>query len=194
MSTSPRTPGFLWVALVVLLVSATTHAGGASRARSQLPAMKPGAALDVRSPGVAAPAALSDSMRIWRGRLLDSRRAVLRRTPSCRQTEKQNYDLLYPLLDMTTSLDPHFNIAVSVRGDLPGGGVSGGPGPDQAIALLEKGIARDARQVGVLQDIGFVHYWWLHDYAGRRRLVPDARRSMPGAPNWLRAARRERAR
>ena len=33
---------------------------------------------------------------------------------------ERRYDLLYPLLDLTTTLDPRFTIGVPVRGDLSG--------------------------------------------------------------------------
>ena len=54
----------------------------------------------------------------------------------------KRYDLLYPLLDITTSLDPHFNLAYRFGAIFLAEPPPGGAGrPDQAIALLEKGLA-----------------------------------------------------
>jgi hypothetical protein len=52
------------------------------------------------------------------------------------------YELLQPLLDLTTTLDPFFTIAYRFGAIFLSEAPPGGPGrPDQAIALLEKGIA-----------------------------------------------------
>ena len=57
-------------------------------------------------------------------------------------SKKKEYGLLYPLLDITTTLDPRFNIAYRFGAILLSEGYPNGPGnPDQAIALLKKGIA-----------------------------------------------------
>ena len=53
--------------------------------------------------------------------------------------ETKNYDRLYPLLDITTTLDPRFNIAYRLGAILLAEG-SGAGSTDQAIALLEKGM------------------------------------------------------
>ncbi len=76
-----------------------------------------------------------------------------------------SFDLLYPLLDLTTTLDPLFTVgyrfgAIFLAEPKPGGAGR----PDQAIALLEKGIAFDPAKWDYYQDIGFIYYWHLHDY------------------------------
>jgi tetratricopeptide (TPR) repeat protein len=71
----------------------------------------------------------------------------------------KSYDLLYPLLDLTTSLDRNFNIAYRFGAYFLSEKKPGGAGrPDLAIRLLEK--ARDARpdRWEYPHDIGFVHY------------------------------------
>ena len=78
---------------------------------------------------------------------------------------RKQYDLLYPLLDLTTSLDPRFNIAYRFGAIFLAEMPPGGPGrPDLAIALLEKGLKARPGTWELAEDIGFVHYWWLHDY------------------------------
>jgi tetratricopeptide (TPR) repeat protein len=97
------------------------------------------------------------------------------------------YALLYPLLDMTTTLDPHFDVAARLGAIFLSEGYPGGPGrPDQALALLEKGLRNDPNRWQYRHDIGFVHYWWLHDYPEAARQFDLAAR-LPGAPQWLRS-------
>ena len=100
--------------------------------------------------------------------------------------EKKNYDQLYPLLDITTSLDPHFNIAYRFGSILLSEGYPNGPGnTEQAIMLLQKGIRETPDKWQYYHDAGFVEYWWRRDCAGRRRAGSSRRSKLPGAPNWL---------
>ncbi|HJZ70925.1 MAG TPA: hypothetical protein VKE51_04250, partial [Vicinamibacterales bacterium] len=76
-----------------------------------------------------------------------------------------DYSLLYPLLDITTTLDPRFNIAYRFGAVFLAEPYPGGSGrPDLAIALLEKGLRERPDKWEYLEDIGFVHYWYTHDY------------------------------
>ena len=110
-------------------------------------------------------------------------RAVVHYGGERRSTDAPDrYALLYPLLDMATTLDPHFDVAARLGAIFLSEGYPGGPGrPDQALALLEKGLAHDPDRWQYRHDIGFVHYWWLKDYRGRGRAVragqPHARRA-----------------
>jgi hypothetical protein len=71
----------------------------------------------------------------------------------------KSYDLLYPLLDLTTSLDPNFNIAYEFGSFFLSEKKPGGPGrSDLAIRLLEKGIRERPDRWQYPYDIGFVHY------------------------------------
>jgi hypothetical protein len=84
-----------------------------------------------------------------------------------RLTEGQrNYPLLFPLLDMTTSLDGRFNIAYRFGSLFLAEPPPGGPGrPDLAIKLLEKGIKEMPTKWEYYQDTGFVYYFGYKDYA-----------------------------
>ncbi len=96
------------------------------------------------------------------------------------------YPLLYPLLDATTSLDPRFVVAYRFGAIFLAEGYPGGPGrPDLAIALLEKGLREQPDRWEYMQDIGFVHYWWLQDYQEAARWFEKAS-EVPGAPWFLR--------
>ena len=96
----------------------------------------------------------------------------------------RSYDQLYPLLDLVTALDPHFKVAYRFGALFLSEPPPGGPGqPDKAIALLERGIALDG-DWEYYEDVGFVHYWWRHDYKSAAAWFQRAA-ERPGAPNWL---------
>ena len=98
-----------------------------------------------------------------------------------------DYHLLYPLLDLTTTLDPRFNIAYRFGSIFLAETYPGGPGrPDLAIALLEKGIRERPDKWEYMQDIGFVHYWWTHDFKAASDWFNRAA-DVPGAPWFLRS-------
>jgi tetratricopeptide (TPR) repeat protein len=97
------------------------------------------------------------------------------------------YRLLYPLLDLTTSLDPQFNIAYRFGAVFLAEPYPAGPGrPDLAIALLEKGLRQGPDKWEYMQDIGFVHYWYDHDYRAAAQAFQKAS-EINGAPWWLRS-------
>ena len=97
------------------------------------------------------------------------------------------YPLLYPLLDLTTSLDPLFNVAYRFGAIFLAEPYPGGPGrPDLAIALLEKGLRQRPDKWEYMQDIGFVHYWFTHDYRAAAAWFDQASQ-VTGAPWWLKS-------
>ncbi len=97
------------------------------------------------------------------------------------------YPLLHPLLDLTTTLDPWFNIAYRFGALFLAEPYPGGAGrPDLAIALLEKGLEHRPDKWEYMQDIGFVHYWWRHDYQAAAAAFRKASQ-VPGAPWFLRS-------
>ena len=97
----------------------------------------------------------------------------------------RRYELLYPLLDITTSLDPFFNIAYRFGAIFLSEPPPGGPGrADHAVALLRKGIAAQPTKWQYYHDIAFVHYWALRDPVGAAAWFRRAA-EQPGAPNWL---------
>ena len=97
----------------------------------------------------------------------------------------KKYDLLNPLLDITTSLDPRFNVAYFFGSTFLAEAPPGGPGrPDLSIALLEKGLRTQPDKWEFVQWIGFIHYWWRRDYAQAAHWFQRAS-ELPGAPFWL---------
>lgn len=97
------------------------------------------------------------------------------------------YPLLYPLLEITTTLDPKFNIAyrfgaVFLAEPAP----RGADRPDLAVALLEKGLRERPDKWEYMEDIGFVHYWFRHDFQAAADWFGKAA-DVTGAPWWLRS-------
>ena len=104
----------------------------------------------------------------------------------------KSYDLLYPLLDLTTSLDPNFNIAYEFGAFFLSEKKPGGPGrSDLAIRLLEKGIAARPDRWQYPYDVGFVHYRdgdyaRAADWFKRAADAPGAQKEGERADIWLR--------
>ncbi len=100
---------------------------------------------------------------------------------------EKRYDLLGPLLDITTTLDPRFNVAYRFGAIFLTEGHPNGPGrPDLAIALLQKGIEEMPDKWEYYMDIGFIYYWWLQDYEAAAGWFAQAA-DVPGASWWLRS-------
>jgi hypothetical protein len=97
----------------------------------------------------------------------------------------RDFVLLDPLLDLTTTLDPHFNIAYRFGAIFLSVEPPNGPSrPDLALKLLDKGLASNPDRWQYAFDAGFIHYWYTHDLDAAARAFERAS-AMPGAPNWL---------
>jgi hypothetical protein len=94
------------------------------------------------------------------------------------------YELLYPLLDLTTTLDPHFQVAYQFGAIFLAEPPPDGAGRlDLAIKLLEKGLAVEPRWQ-YAEALGFLHYWHGHDLLAAAGEFNRAAK-MPNAPKWL---------
>jgi tetratricopeptide (TPR) repeat protein len=97
----------------------------------------------------------------------------------------RGYSLLYPLLELTTTLDPYFDVAYEFGALFLAERPPGGPGrPDLAIKLLERGIAAQPNDWRLYQAVGFVHYWSNRDYAKAADWF-DRAAKLPEAPTWM---------
>jgi len=95
------------------------------------------------------------------------------------------FELLEPLLDLTTTLDPDFMIAYRFGAVFLAMPPRGGPGlPERAIALLEKGERAHPDRWQFAHDIGFIHFWYDGDSAAAAAAFERAA-SRPRAPSWL---------
>jgi len=93
----------------------------------------------------------------------------------------QSYNLLAPLLEITTHLDPHLLVAYQFGASFLAPKPPDGAGqPERAIQLMEYGIQNNPNAWKLYYDLGFVYYMDLHDYKKaadafeRGSRVPDA--------------------
>jgi hypothetical protein len=95
------------------------------------------------------------------------------------------FDLLGPLLQITTTLDPHLIIAYRFGAVFLAERPPAGAGrPLEALQLLRRGIVANPDYWQLWQDLGFVYYWDLKDYAGAARAFRTGS-ERPGAQVWL---------
>lgn len=105
------------------------------------------------------------------------------------------YDLLKPLLTLATDLDPNLTVAYEFGSIFLAQPPPEGAGqPDEAVALVERGIQRNPHRWRLYYYLGFVHYSERQDYAAASDAFERGSR-VPGAHPWLRvmaAAARQR--
>jgi len=78
----------------------------------------------------------------------------------------ENFNLLAPLLEITTVLDPHLVVAYEYGSNFLAPHPPNGAGmPDRAIKLDEFGIRNNPNEWRLYYDLGFIYYTELHDYA-----------------------------
>jgi tetratricopeptide (TPR) repeat protein len=95
------------------------------------------------------------------------------------------FELLQPLLDLTTTLDKHFLIAYRFGAIFLAQSPPDGPGrPDQAIALLEKGLKANPDKWQLPYEIAFTHYLYTGDFDAAVVWFRKAA-ALPGAPEWI---------
>ena len=96
------------------------------------------------------------------------------------------YDLLYPLLDITTTLDPHLVVAYEFGSTFLAQKPPEGAGePDKAIQLVERGIRENPDNWRLYYDLGFLQYMEMHDFEAAARTFLRGSR-VPGAHPSLR--------
>lgn len=102
-------------------------------------------------------------------------------------TPNKNYDLLFPLLELVTRLDPRFTIAYRFGAIFLSEPPPNGPGrPDLAVSLLQRGVEVSPERWEYLHAIGFVYYWSHRDFAAAADWIERASR-IEGAPIWLKS-------
>jgi hypothetical protein len=96
------------------------------------------------------------------------------------------YDLLYPLLDITTDLDPKLIVAYEYGAVFLSQQPPSGAGqPDKAVALVEKGIRANPDYWRLYFTLGFIHYMDRHDPKAAE-LAFHKGSEVPGALPWMR--------
>jgi hypothetical protein len=102
-----------------------------------------------------------------------------------RLARSSQFDLLDPLLQITTTLDPHLIIAYRFGAVFLAEKPPAGAGqPLAALRLLRRGIVANPEYWRLWQDLGFIYYWDLQDYAGAARAFQTGS-ERPGAQIWL---------
>ncbi|HEV3041731.1 MAG TPA: hypothetical protein VHA33_28460 [Candidatus Angelobacter sp.] len=109
------------------------------------------------------------------------------------QEEELRYDLLYPLLDITTDLDPHLIIAYEFGSVFLSQPAPAGAGePDKAVALVEKGIRANPDYWRLYFTLGYIHYFDRKDYKAAREAFQTGSEK-PGAYFWMKVMAAEMA-
>jgi hypothetical protein len=102
-----------------------------------------------------------------------------------RLDQSARYDLLGPLLQITTELDPHLVIAYRFGAIFLAEKAPSGAGqPEEALQLLRRGIVANPDYWRLWQDLGFIYYWDLKDYPSAARVF-QAGSEQPGAQIWM---------
>ena len=85
-----------------------------------------------------------------------------------------HFDLLAPLLEITTTLDPHLMVAYEYGSNFLAPPIPGGAGqPERAIKLVEFGIRNNPDQWHLYYDLGFIYYMELADYDKAEKAFAD---------------------
>jgi hypothetical protein len=102
-----------------------------------------------------------------------------------RARHEANFDLLWPLLDVTTTLDPNLIIAYRFGSTFLSEAAPRGAGqPELGIQLLERGIQANPEYWRFYEDLGFIYYFEMKDYAKASRAFEEGSRK-PGAQIWM---------
>ena len=96
-----------------------------------------------------------------------------------------NLELLWPLLDITTTLDP--NLLISYRFGamfLSQAPPAGAGRPDLAVQLIQRGVQSNPDYWRLYEDLGFVYYFDLKDYKKASEAFLEGSKK-PNAQLWM---------
>jgi len=97
-----------------------------------------------------------------------------------------NLDLLWPSLDIATTLDPQLLPAYHFGSTFLGEKAPAGAGrPDLAVALLERGLKANPDEWRMYYDLGYVYYFDMHDYKKASEAFAEGAKN-PKAYIWMR--------
>ena len=96
-----------------------------------------------------------------------------------------NFELLWPLLDVTTTLDPTLLVAYRFGSTFLSEPSPRGAGrPELGIELLERGIKANPEYWRFFEDLGFIYYFELKDYAKASAAFAEGSKN-PDAQIWM---------
>jgi hypothetical protein len=96
-----------------------------------------------------------------------------------------HYELLAPLIDVVTDLDPRLEIAYRYGAIFLSEKPPVGAGdPQGGVSILEKGVRNNPLNWRLRQDLGFLIFTFMGDAQRGAAVLLEAAR-LPGAPFWL---------
>lgn len=96
----------------------------------------------------------------------------------------KGYDLLWPLLDVTTTLDPKLIVAYRFGAIFLSEPDAGANRTDLAVKLVKRGIQVNPDNWHLYGDLGFLYYWRLKDYPDAAATYAEGSKQS-GAPIFL---------
>jgi len=97
----------------------------------------------------------------------------------------KRFDVLYPLIEITTTLDPRMEIAYRYGAVFLAEQYPIGAGrPDLGIAVLERAVQNNPASWRLHQELGFFHFVYRRDAKRAAEVLVEASR-IPGAAFWL---------
>jgi hypothetical protein len=101
--------------------------------------------------------------------------------------EDTSVELLWPLLDITTTLDPNLIVAYRFGSTFLSEPPPRGAGrPDLAVELIQRGIAANPDYWRLYEDLGFIYYFGLRDYPRAAAAFLEGSKN-PNARVWMKA-------
>jgi hypothetical protein len=99
---------------------------------------------------------------------------------------EKRFELLQPLIEITTTLDPRLEVAYRYGAVFLSEPPPVGAGrPREGIEVLEKGARNLPQSWRLRQDLGFFHYLFLDEPQKAAKILNEAA-AIEGAPFWLR--------
>jgi|SRR5882762_42336 len=99
--------------------------------------------------------------------------------------QRGRYELLAPLLEITTTLDPHLIVAYDFGANFVAPAAPNGAGmPERAIRLMEFGIQNNPKEPKLYYALGFIYYMDLKDYPKAAQTFQEGS-VLPGAHQVL---------
>ena len=96
-----------------------------------------------------------------------------------------NLESLWPLLDITTTLDPNLLVAYRFGAMFLSQAAPAGAGrPDLAVELIRRGIQANPEYWRLYEDLGFVYYFDLKDYQKAAEAFLEGS-NKPNAQLWM---------
>jgi tetratricopeptide (TPR) repeat protein len=99
--------------------------------------------------------------------------------------QDSRFELLGPLVRITTAVDPRLEIAYRYGATFLAEPWPIGAGkPEEAVALLRRGVERNPRNWRLRQDLGLFYFVFLNDYVQASEVLQEAAQ-LPAAPPFL---------